>query len=191
MELEESPNPLGEEPPDVIWMQVAHPNGKWLFLASANNVMRILNLEKGTLAWVERFGQIQLNNRVVFSIDFRGDTEARMAMVALESEHDSSEDEDDIMDIDEDMHNVLHVLNVTFDTETAAVKVEALMERHLDMTVGYLDITGDHIALIEDCDAELNQLHGAGSLHLFNWQKNMFVDLPSVRNLTLHGYIPD
>jgi len=190
-EVEESPNPLGEKPEEVIWMHLAHPNGKWLFLVSANNVLRILNLERGTLAWEERFGQAQSNTRVAFAIDFRGDTKARVAMVVLESEHEYDEGEDDSTNDDEKRHPVLHVLNITFDVDAAMVKMDPLMERHLDMTVVYLDIAGDHIALIEDCDTGLSQLHGAGSVHLFNWQKNAFVDLPPVRNRTFHRHITD
>jgi hypothetical protein len=181
--LEELPNPLGEKPEEVIWMHLAHPNGKWLFLVSANNVLRILNLERGTLAWEERFGQAQSNG--AFAIDFRRDTEARVAIVS------ECKGEGDSTDEDEDMHSVLHIRNFTFDVDAATVKVDPLMGRHLDMKVVHLDIAGDHLALIEDCDNGLSQLHGAGSVHLFNWQKNTFVDLPPVRNHIFHRYISD
>jgi hypothetical protein len=191
--LDQFPNPLKEEPLDVVWMHLTHPNGKWLFLVSANNVLRILNLEKGTLMWEERFGPAQLNSRVAFAVDFRGDIEARVAMVVLQcnQEYNEEEEEDDSTDDNEDRDPVLHVLNVIFDADKALVKMEPLMERHLDIAVIYLDIAGDHIGLIEDCDSGSNQSHGAGRVHLFNWQKNTFVDLPSVRNHTLHGHIPD
>lgn len=151
--------------------------------------MRILNLENGTLVWEEKFDHMLSTARAVFANDFRGDMEARIAMVVLKSDKEDGSDDDDNEDDDEeinedDLQSVLQVFQLTLHPDKAVVTMNLLLEHPIEIRVVYLDIAGEYIALIEDRDTGTAYSYGAGPLHLFHWPSKQFVSLPPVRALS-------
>lgn len=173
---------VGETPSEAIWMHLTHPNGQWLFMVSKKNVIRVLHLPSGTVAWEEWSNVMpvlleETMPYICFAVDFMGDDQARVAMVILVADEDTGDAPSQIQE-GESLQPFIRIVDVRFNSVNISIQTTEITRYRLPWRPAQLDIAGDHIAFVET--ASPDSVYGEAPLHLTNWTTGRHIKLPEL-----------